>query len=239
MTFSYRFHDVLSHYLFQEHHTDESLLHESKSVLRSSIGGREWDAWEEEIVIDEDEVIPKDEIPELIIEFYNVDKRVPTIFDRARMENGNTEEKKYILSLHKIHAEVFSEADLEEKMNRWVYKEFKNLMKTHDCQFNIGKIHGIREYTSKIKEKSETIQKTISPITRLQKFKDEKWVMYLVEIVKFCDATLEKVLNEVKLRIFQNQFWKKLPQIANEKVGIFCEWKTNSADDEASIIINL
>ncbi|GJX47523.1 retrovirus-related pol polyprotein from transposon 17.6 [Tanacetum coccineum] len=34
--------------------------------------------------------------------------------------------KKYILSLHKIHAERFPEADLEEKMNRWVRKEFKN-----------------------------------------------------------------------------------------------------------------
>ncbi|GJR63484.1 hypothetical protein Tco_1505646 [Tanacetum coccineum] len=90
----------------------------------------------------------------------NVEKGVPTIFDRARMEatlndmlsnqfrnakenpnkpprflynkdlfflkNGNTEEKKYVLSLHKIHAEPFPEADLEEMMNRWVQKEFKN-----------------------------------------------------------------------------------------------------------------
>ncbi|GJR47145.1 hypothetical protein Tco_1315248 [Tanacetum coccineum] len=44
--------------------------------------------------------------------------------------------------------------------------------------------------------------------------KDEKRVMYLLEIVKFCDATLEKVLNEVKLRIFQNQFLKKPPRLA-------------------------
>ncbi|GJS89643.1 hypothetical protein Tco_0772279 [Tanacetum coccineum] len=47
---------------------------------------QEWDAWEEEIVIDKDEVIPEDETPELIIEFHNVDKCVPTIFDRTRME---------------------------------------------------------------------------------------------------------------------------------------------------------
>ncbi|GJY91727.1 potassium channel AKT1-like protein [Tanacetum coccineum] len=72
-------------------------------------------AEEEETVIDEDEVIPEDETPELIIEFQNVNKR-----------NGNTEEKKYILSLHKIYIEIFPEADLEEKMNRWVHKEFKN-----------------------------------------------------------------------------------------------------------------
>ncbi|GJS65289.1 hypothetical protein Tco_0679853 [Tanacetum coccineum] len=41
--------------------------------------------------------------------------------------------------------------------------------------------------------------------------KDEKQVMYLVEIVKFCDATLEKVLKEVKLKIFQSEPWKKPP----------------------------
>nr|GEZ97241.1 hypothetical protein [Tanacetum cinerariifolium] len=34
--------------------------------------------------------------------------------------------------------------------------------------------------------------------------KDEKQVLYLVEIAKFCDATLEKVLKEVKLEIFQS-----------------------------------
>nr|GEX26432.1 hypothetical protein [Tanacetum cinerariifolium] len=44
------------------------------------------DAWEEENVIDEDEEILEDESPELIAEFQNVDKHVPTIFDRPRME---------------------------------------------------------------------------------------------------------------------------------------------------------
>ncbi|GJU01074.1 hypothetical protein Tco_1111412 [Tanacetum coccineum] len=155
---------------------------------KSSKSASEWDAWEEETVIDEDEVIPEDETPELIMGFQNVDKRVQSIFNRARMEatlndilsnqfrnaeeyayhleqatnfmenqivwesrqedirrsipkalvfygphrnlneplrylynkdlfflmNGNTEEKKYILSLYKIHAELFLEADLEE-----------------------------------------------------------------------------------------------------------------------------
>nr|GFC88960.1 hypothetical protein [Tanacetum cinerariifolium] len=62
-------------------------------------------AWEEENVINEDEVIPEDVTPELMVESQNVDKR-------------NTEEKKYILSLNKIHAEEFLEPDLEEKLNR-------------------------------------------------------------------------------------------------------------------------
>ncbi|GKE44627.1 hypothetical protein Tco_1471911, partial [Tanacetum coccineum] len=46
----------------------------------------EWYAWVEETIIDEDEVICEDETPKLITEFQNVDKHVPTIFDRTRME---------------------------------------------------------------------------------------------------------------------------------------------------------
>ncbi|GKC33399.1 hypothetical protein Tco_1040693 [Tanacetum coccineum] len=42
------------------------------------------------------------------------------------LKNGNTEERKYTLSLHKIHGERFPEEDLEEKLKRWVRKEFKN-----------------------------------------------------------------------------------------------------------------
>ncbi|GJT49806.1 hypothetical protein Tco_0975963 [Tanacetum coccineum] len=41
--------------------------------------------------------------------------------------------------------------------------------------------------------------------------KEVKQIMYLIEIVKFCDATLEKVLNEVKLKIFQSEPWRKSP----------------------------
>ncbi|GKC34244.1 hypothetical protein Tco_1046628, partial [Tanacetum coccineum] len=33
--------------------------------------------------------------------------------------------------------------------------------------------------------------------------KNEKMAMFLVEIVKFCDATVERVLKEVKLKIFE------------------------------------
>ncbi|GKD56544.1 hypothetical protein Tco_1289931 [Tanacetum coccineum] len=42
------------------------------------------------------------------------------------LKNRNTKEKKYVLSLHKIHAEPFPKAGLEEMMNRWVRKEFRN-----------------------------------------------------------------------------------------------------------------
>nr|GEV69285.1 hypothetical protein [Tanacetum cinerariifolium] len=50
--------------------------------------------------------------------------------------------------------------------------------------------------------------------------KYEKWVMFMVEIVKLCDATLERVLNEVKLRIFQNHFWKKPPRLGELDLDI-------------------
>ncbi|GJT42449.1 hypothetical protein Tco_0951164 [Tanacetum coccineum] len=111
-----------------------------------------WDAWVEDTVIEEDGVIPENETLDLIEEFHNVDKHVLTIFDheiikatlRDLMSNQfkdaeeyayhleksknyyrNSEERKYVLSLHKIHAIQFPEEDLEEKMNRWVRKEFK------------------------------------------------------------------------------------------------------------------
>ncbi|GKA25042.1 hypothetical protein Tco_0711075 [Tanacetum coccineum] len=338
---------------------------------------QEWDAWEEETIIDEDKVIPKDETPKLIIEFQNVDKRVPTIFDRARMEATlndmlsnqfrNAEEYAYHLeqetnfmenqivwesrqedirrSIPKALVfygpqrnqmnlqEPFLEADLKEKMNRWVQKEFKNF--NEDARLSIqhwkdswykrvykqnkrkvrdngedyfsnhritkvvrittdqlyglyfmeqiivirendkpdsfsksdfkclnknniedlyylcrNKKLGIESYQIKINLTAPTLIfpsiEAHDPYLIVDKLntgliylniKNEKWVMYLVETAKFCDATLEKVLKEVKLRIFQTEFWKK-PPLLGEKVGIVYEWKTNSTDDESSVIIN-
>ncbi|GJR57413.1 hypothetical protein Tco_1499575 [Tanacetum coccineum] len=331
---------------------------------------QEWDAWEEEIVIDEDEVIPEDETLKVITKFQNVDKRVPTIFDRVRIEatlndmlsnqfrnvegnpkeplrflynkdqfflrNGNTKEKKYILSLHKIYTRIFPEADLEEKMNRWVRKEFKNFNEdarlsiqhwkdswhkrvykqnqrkvkdnpkdyfsnhmitevvriTTDQQYGLDymerilvmrendkpdsfskanfkylnkndiedlyylcqnkkvnyretklinslitfirscviweRVHdfqlGIESYQIKVNLTAPTL--TFSGIEAHEPYsivdkpttgliylnrKDEKRVTYLMEIVKLCDATMEKVLKEVKLKIFQSEPWKKPP----------------------------
>ncbi|GKA16346.1 hypothetical protein Tco_0696093, partial [Tanacetum coccineum] len=273
-------------------------------------------------VVDEDEVIPEDVTPELIAESQNVDKRVPTIFDCARMEAtlrdsliwesrqrdiprtipktlifygpqrnpnepprplynkdlfflkyANTEEKKYILSLHKIHAEEFPEPDLEEKLNRWFRKEFKtfnedarlsiqhwkdswhkrvykqNQKKVRKNPEDYYSNHKIIEVVKIITDQphgldfieqilvirandkpdsfSEADFKYLNKndieylyrskeidnwkIKLMNSFKDKKRVMYLEEIVKFCDATLEKVLNEIKLRMFESKFLKKPP----------------------------
>ncbi|GKB18211.1 hypothetical protein Tco_0852134 [Tanacetum coccineum] len=45
--------------------------------------------------------------------------------DLFYLNHGNTEAKKYILSLHKIHVTPFLEDDLEELLTRWVDKVFK------------------------------------------------------------------------------------------------------------------
>ncbi|GJV61290.1 hypothetical protein Tco_1467390 [Tanacetum coccineum] len=65
-----------------KHSDKDSITYVSKQQQQK----QEWDEWVEETVIDEDEVIPEDETPELITELQNVNKHVPTIFDRARME---------------------------------------------------------------------------------------------------------------------------------------------------------
>ncbi|GKD68192.1 hypothetical protein Tco_1322282 [Tanacetum coccineum] len=45
------------------------------------------------------------------------------------LKNGNTKEKKYVLSLHKIHATPFLEDDLVEHLTRWIRKEFRTFNK--------------------------------------------------------------------------------------------------------------
>ncbi|GJU79671.1 hypothetical protein Tco_1282036 [Tanacetum coccineum] len=278
-----------------------------------------------------DEVILEDETPELIEEFQNVDKHVPTIYDHERMEAtsrdmmsnqfrdaeeyayhleqtknymenqiyGNSKERNYVLSLHKIHAIPYPEEDLEEKMNRWVRKEFKtfneearlliqhckdswhkrmyklNQRKVRDnpkeyfsnhmivevVRVTTDQQHGL-DYMEQIivmrkKDKSDsfseadfkypnkndiedmyylclnkkvnyrenkllnsliTFIRTHDPYSIIDKpttgliylnIKEEKRVMYLVEIIKFCVATLERVLKEVKPKIFETEFLKK------------------------------
>ncbi|GJT50464.1 hypothetical protein Tco_0976621 [Tanacetum coccineum] len=54
------------------------------------------------------------------------------------LKNRNTKEKKYVLSLHKIHAVAFPEAGLEEMMNRWVRKEITEVVRiTTDQQYGL------------------------------------------------------------------------------------------------------
>ncbi|GJV60932.1 hypothetical protein Tco_1467032, partial [Tanacetum coccineum] len=85
---SYRDDDFHSQH-HDDHQDDDAPTKGEKRVKRhkqQQHQQQEWDAWEEETIIDEYEVIPEDKTPELIIKLQHVDKRVPTMFDRARME---------------------------------------------------------------------------------------------------------------------------------------------------------
>ncbi|GJX10985.1 hypothetical protein Tco_0200844 [Tanacetum coccineum] len=165
---------------------------DSTDFLSKQKQQQEWDAWVEKTIIDEDEVIPENETPELITGFQKVDKCVPTIFDRARIE-----------------------ATLND-----IVHDFQLGIESSQVKVNLTAptltFPGIEAH-----EPYSIIDKPTTSLIYLNN-KDKIWVMYLVEIVKFCNATLEKVLKEVKLKIFQSEPWKKPPLI-----GIFCEWKTN------------
>ncbi|GJZ44501.1 hypothetical protein Tco_0591756 [Tanacetum coccineum] len=99
------------------------------------------------------------------------------------LKYGNSEERKYVFSLHKIHVVPFPEEDLEEKMNP------RNRKLLDQDQLNYTNV-------------------------------DISWVMDLVEIVKVYDATLERVLKDVKLEIFENEFLKKAPLLGELDLDI-------------------
>ncbi|GKB83754.1 hypothetical protein Tco_0950649 [Tanacetum coccineum] len=73
------------HSQHDEHQDDDAPPKGEKRVKRSK-GSKRSKSAREENVINKDEVIPEDETPELIAEFQNVEKQVPTIFDRAIIE---------------------------------------------------------------------------------------------------------------------------------------------------------
>ncbi|GJY33974.1 hypothetical protein Tco_0418443 [Tanacetum coccineum] len=75
--------DIHSHH--DDHQEDDAPSEGEKRVNRYKTSKKSKSA-REETIIDEDEVILEDETPELITEYQQVDKCVPTIFDRARIE---------------------------------------------------------------------------------------------------------------------------------------------------------
>ncbi|GJW44229.1 hypothetical protein Tco_0073028, partial [Tanacetum coccineum] len=233
--------------------------------------------------IDEDEVIPKDEKPELIIEFQNVDKSVPTNFDRARMEATlndvlsnqfrNAEEYAYHLEqatnfMENLIVWESRQEDIRRPIPKphFFYGPQRNANEppriievvriTTDQQYGLDYMEQILVMRENDKPKSFSeadfkylnknyikdlhyhcrnkkvnlttptltfpgieahepyliVDKTTTGLIYLNS-KDEKRVMYLMEIVKFYDATLEKVLKEVKLKIFQSEPWKKPPML--------------------------
>nr|GEU54229.1 uncharacterized mitochondrial protein AtMg00810-like [Tanacetum cinerariifolium] len=123
------------------------------------------------------------------------------------LKYGNTEERSYILSLHKIHADPFLKEDLEERLKRCVRKEFMTF--NEEARLSI---HHWKDSWHKRMYKLNQRSVRDNPEEYFSNTrKEEKRGMYLAEIIKFCYATLERVLKEVKLKIFKSEPQKKPP----------------------------
>ncbi|GKE53172.1 hypothetical protein Tco_1488328 [Tanacetum coccineum] len=191
------------------------------------------------------------------------------------LKNGNTEERIYILSLHKIHVVPFLKEDLEErryKLNQRRVRDnpkeyFSKHMITEVVRITNDQQHGLdyleqiivmrendKPYSfskadfkylnkndiedlyylylnKKVTFRENKVNLTAPTLTfpGIEAYdpysivdkpntgliylnnKEEKRVMYLAQIIKFCDATLERALKEVKLKIFKSEPWKKPP----------------------------
>ncbi|GJY01996.1 hypothetical protein Tco_0360148 [Tanacetum coccineum] len=178
------------------------------------------------LAVTKDQEITSINVPELISN--ELATHVPKIFEELFQKHmQNTTLNLYPTTSTSI-AEV-STADLQhqlyEKMKSTPQDQIKE--RVHDFQL------GIESYQIKINlttprltffgiEAHDSYSIVDEPETGLIYLnnKDEKWVMYLVKIVKFCDATLEKVLKEVKLRIFQTEILKKPPLLGEVDLDI-------------------
>ncbi|GJU35065.1 hypothetical protein Tco_1183419 [Tanacetum coccineum] len=208
-----------------KHSTKDSTTYVSKQQQQ-----QEWDTWVEETVIDEDEVILEDETLELITELQNVDKRVPTIYDyeimRATLNDALSNQFKNAeeITIDQPHGldfqilmmrendkpDSFSEADFKY-LNKNDIEDLYYLAETRSYQINVNLTALTLTFPGiEAREPYSIVDKPNTCLIYLNN-KGEKRLIFLVDIVKFCDATLEKVLNEVKLKIFQSEPWKKSP----------------------------
>nr|GEV86753.1 hypothetical protein [Tanacetum cinerariifolium] len=110
--------------------------------------------------------------------------------DLFYLKYGNSRPKKYTLSLHKYPAVPFLEVDIEERTSRWLG------MKSYQQKVNLT----TPTITFPGIERRNMITITSKPVDGLiyENSKKEKRVMILKEILKFCDATLKRVLEMVK-----------------------------------------
>ncbi|GJU07769.1 hypothetical protein Tco_1124199 [Tanacetum coccineum] len=97
-------------------------LDQIKSYIESQIV---WESRKEDLTLQ----IPKK--PTQVFQSCEKNPKIPSISlvnqDIFYLNNGNSETRKYVPSLHKIHAFLFPENDLEELNSRWVKKTIKRL----------------------------------------------------------------------------------------------------------------
>ncbi|GKB93000.1 hypothetical protein Tco_0979137 [Tanacetum coccineum] len=202
---------------------------------------QEWDAWVEETVIDEDEYgntgkkkyilslhkIHTEHFPEVDLE-EKMNRCVRKEFNTFNEDAQITEVVRK--TTDQPHGLGFMEQIIvmreNDKLDSFSKADFKYLNKNdiEDLYYLYRNKLGIKSYQIKVNLTAPTltfpgieahelyfiVDKPSTGLICLNS-KDEKRVMYLTEIVKFCDATLEKVLKEVKLKIFQSEPWRKPP----------------------------
>ncbi|GJV14993.1 hypothetical protein Tco_1360316 [Tanacetum coccineum] len=169
------------------------------------------------------EVIYEDTPLELIDEFQNADKHIPTIYDYARimatlndvMSNQFKDAKEITkvvgITTYQQHELDYMEQIIvmreNDKPDIFFKADFKYLNKNDIEDLNYLCLNKKVDFSH---DSFSIVDKPSTGLIYLN-IKEEKRVMYLVEIVKFCDATLERVLKEVKLKIFKSEPWKKPP----------------------------
>ncbi|GJS99547.1 hypothetical protein Tco_0820717 [Tanacetum coccineum] len=160
---------------------------------------------------------------------------------RKEILKGSSGPKKIVLSLHKFLVIIFNDDDIEERTSRWVNKYVK--------KFNPYARYGVKHWKNP-HAKIFYIRKQKDPGNpKEENSKKEKRVMRHSEIHKFCDATLNRVLeglksynNDVKygyvqrkltndeveyLKLFEEEIEVRLKyRNQNKKMEDVCEWKT-------------
>ncbi|GJS26753.1 hypothetical protein Tco_0487373 [Tanacetum coccineum] len=174
---------------------------------------QEWDAWVEDPVIDEDEVILDDETPEIIEEI-------------VKVVRVTTEQQHRLHYMDQII--VMRENDKPDSFSKADFK-YLNKNNIEDMYYLCrNKKLGIKSYQIKINltaptliflgiEECEPFSIVDKPTTGLIYLnnKNEKRFMDLEELPHFCDSTLEKVLKEVNMKIFETEFLKKAPLLGS------------------------
>ncbi|GJW40160.1 retrovirus-related pol polyprotein from transposon TNT 1-94 [Tanacetum coccineum] len=197
-----------------------------KEQAPSTSGNQEqnddFDFWTNSYASDDDEIPSKQTTP--LVHSCQRDPEAPALSlinqDLLYLKKGNSRPEKIVLSLHKFPVIIFNDDDIEERTSRWVNKCVKKFNpyaryvfirssviweRVHDFQL------GIESYQQKVNLTAPTmtflgiedhemffiIYESVHEII-YKNSKKEKRVMRHLDIHKFCDAMLNRVLEGLK-----------------------------------------
>ncbi|GJY45633.1 hypothetical protein Tco_0434696 [Tanacetum coccineum] len=153
-----------------------------------------------------------DATPKLIDEFQNADKRVPIVFDRKRMEINHRkvrDDPEEFFSDHKIVEVVRVTTEQQYGLD---FMQQIIMMRGNNMPYSFSKADFKYLNKNDIEDMYYLcLNKKVNYRLINLNIKNEKRFMDLEYLSKFCDPTLENVLNEVKLKIFETEFMKKAP----------------------------